>query len=49
MALFTNLPSPEKAVAMLAEVDCNDPTSGVKMVGYATKKVCNSGVVAAWV
>jgi len=38
---------------MLGEVDCNDPTtSGVKMkmVGYATEKSCNSGVVAAaWV
>ena len=28
---------------MLAEVDYNDPTLGVKVVGYATKKLCNSG------
>ena len=35
---------------MLAEVDCNDPTTSrvkMKMVGYATEKSCNSGVVAA--
>ena len=34
---------PEKAADMLVKVVCNDPTSGVKVSGYATKKLCNSG------
>ena len=52
LIILPNIFSPEKAANMIAEVDCNDPTTSrvkMKMVGYATEKSCNSGVVAAWV
>jgi len=47
MDTFDNLFSLEKAADMLAEVDCNDPTSaGVKVSGYATESCATLDVAA---